>query len=96
MDHALTLTQENGVIVIIKKSRKCSKDRKLQMSSRKEGLHGQESGIDSQNRPLGRPRLQWKDCVKVDVGSIKPEIPWKIAAKDRDGWREIRLEVWSQ
>jgi hypothetical protein len=35
-------------------------------------------------RPLGRPGLRWEDCVKRDVGSIEPEILWKIAAEDRD------------
>lgn len=42
-------------------------------------------------RPLGRPRLRWEDCVKVDAGSIKPKVPWRIAVEDRDGWREICL-----
>lgn len=34
-------------------------------------------------RPLRRPRLRREDCVKVDVGKIQPEVPWRIAAEDR-------------
>ncbi|VVC32210.1 Hypothetical protein CINCED_3A014313 [Cinara cedri] len=47
-------------------------------------------------RPLGRPRLRWEDCVKRDAESIEPEIPWRVAAENRDRWREICLAVWSQ
>ncbi|KAL4149355.1 hypothetical protein QTP88_003317 [Uroleucon formosanum] len=44
-------------------------------------------------RPLGRPRLLWEDCVKRDAGSINPKIPWRVAAEDKDRWREICLTV---
>lgn len=33
--------------------------------------------------------------ITDNTGSIKPEISWKVAAEDRDGWRGICLAVWS-
>lgn len=43
-----------------------------------------------------RPRLRREDYVKNNAGGIKPEIPWRVVAEDRDRWWEICLAVWSQ
>lgn len=39
-------------------------------------------------KPLGRPRLLCKDYMKMNSGSIKTEIPYRVAVEDRDGRRE--------
>jgi len=38
-------------------------------------------------RPLGRPKLRWKDIVKGDVEELGGGVNWKDLAMNRDGWR---------
>jgi hypothetical protein len=41
-------------------------------------------------RPLGRPRRQWVDNIKMDLREIGWDgIDWIDLAKDRDQWREL-------
>lgn len=37
--------------------------------------------------------MNWRDCVKADVGKIRPDIPWWVV--ERDGWRGICLAIWA-
>jgi len=47
-------------------------------------------------RPLGRPKLRWKDCVKREVERMEPGTNWGDAAEDRDRWQSLSLAVWSK
>jgi hypothetical protein len=46
-------------------------------------------------RPLGRPRLRWKDRIKKDVKAVEPNTQWREAAEDRKRWRQTSLQGWS-
>jgi len=54
-------------------------------------LCGSPKGI----RPLGRPRLRWKDPVSKEVERAEPDADWRILAEDRERWHGICLSVWS-
>ena len=46
-------------------------------------------GAPERRRPIGRPRLRWTDCVKLDLqllGVANPE-RWREMAQDRREWR---------
>ncbi|KAE9536792.1 hypothetical protein AGLY_006854 [Aphis glycines] len=47
-------------------------------------------------RPLGRPRLRWEDYLKRYAESVEPVVPWRVAAENRDRWREIGLALYTQ
>jgi hypothetical protein len=41
-------------------------------------------------RPLGRPRLRWKDNIKMDLEEVRcGGKDWINLAKDRDRWRAL-------
>jgi hypothetical protein len=41
-------------------------------------------------RPLGRPRLRWKDNIKMDLQEVGWEgMDWIELAEDRDRWRAV-------
>jgi hypothetical protein len=41
-------------------------------------------------RPLGRPRLRWKDNIKMDVEEVgRGRGDWMELAQDRDRWRAL-------
>jgi hypothetical protein len=41
-------------------------------------------------RPLGRPRLRWKDNIKMDLREIGfGDVDWIYWAQDRDRWRAL-------
>jgi hypothetical protein len=40
-------------------------------------------------RPLGRPRLRWKDNIKMDPQEVGWGVDWIGLAQDRDRWRAI-------
>jgi hypothetical protein len=45
-------------------------------------------GRPESKRPLGRPRLRWKDNIKLDLGEIGiDEANWIQLAQDRVQWR---------
>jgi hypothetical protein len=45
-------------------------------------------------RPLGRPRMRWEDCVKKYVAVFYPEVDWHMLAQNREGWKQLCLDVW--
>jgi hypothetical protein len=50
----------------------------------------ERNGKPEGKRPLGRPRLRWKDNIKTDlqeVGGGRGD--WMELAQDRDRWREL-------
>jgi len=46
--------------------------------------------------PLARPRLRWENCVERDVADFQPDTDWHTLAENRDGWRQLCLDVWSK
>ena len=41
-------------------------------------------------RPLGRPRLRWKDNIKMDLQEVgSGGMDWMGLAQDRDRWRAL-------
>jgi hypothetical protein len=39
-------------------------------------------------RPIGRPKIRWKDEERKDIQKVK--VPnWKTLAKDRRRWKEM-------
>jgi len=41
-------------------------------------------------RPLGRPRLRWKDNIKMDLQEVDcGGMDWIDLAQDRDRWRTL-------
>ena len=42
------------------------------------------------NRPLGRPRLRWKDNIKMDLQEVERGcMEWIQLAQFRDSWRAL-------
>jgi len=47
-------------------------------------------------RPLGRPRLRWKDNIKMDLQEVGWEgMDWIGLVQDRDRWRALVNAVMS-
>lgn len=46
-------------------------------------------------RPLGKPKLRWKDSVKKGVKKIEPEINRRETTVNRDRRPDLYLAVWS-
>ena len=42
-------------------------------------------GICDGKRPLGSPRLRWKDNIKMDL----QELDWIAVAQDKNSWRPL-------
>jgi len=43
-----------------------------------------------ENRLLGRPRLSWKDNIKIDLQEVGcGGMDWIEVAQDRDRWRAL-------
>jgi hypothetical protein len=41
-------------------------------------------------KPLGRPRIRWKDNIKMDIQEVGFRgMDWIKLAQDRDRWREL-------
>jgi hypothetical protein len=40
-------------------------------------------------RPLGRPRMRWKDIIKKDVEQLGGFSDWRNLALDREGWKFV-------
>jgi hypothetical protein len=64
---------------------------------RKEGafIHKILCGSPEGVRPLGRPRLRWKDQVSKDVERVELDADWRLLVEDRERWHGICLSVWS-
>jgi hypothetical protein len=39
-------------------------------------------------RPIGRPKLRWKDDVSEDINSMNLH-NWRNAAQDRERWKKV-------
>jgi hypothetical protein len=53
---------------------------------RVQGLDGEPEG----KRPLGRPRLRWKDNIKMDLQEVEcGDMDWIGLAQARDRWRAL-------
>jgi hypothetical protein len=62
----------------------CSADRE------KRGVNRILGGKPEGKKPLGRPRLRWKENIKVDLQEVEcGGMDWNGLAQDRDRWREI-------
>jgi hypothetical protein len=47
-------------------------------------------GKPERKRPLGRPRLRWKDDIKMDLREVGCGVmDWIELAQDRDRWRAL-------
>jgi len=47
-------------------------------------------GKPERKRPLGRPRLRWKDNIKMDLQEVGCGVmDWMELAQDRDRWRAL-------
>jgi hypothetical protein len=46
-------------------------------------------------RPLGRPRMRWKDIIKKDVEQLGDVSNWRNLALDREGWELGCKTGWS-
>jgi hypothetical protein len=45
-------------------------------------------------RPVGRPRLRWKDNIKMDLQHVGcGGVDWNELAQDRDRWRALVTNV---
>jgi len=47
------------------------------------------------NRPLGRPRFRWEDCLKREVKELDPGANWREIVENRLRWRKICFTGWS-
>ena len=51
------------------------------------GVYSVLVGKPEGKRPLGRPRLRWKDNIKMDLQKMLCEVTdWIELAQDRDNW----------
>ena len=47
-------------------------------------------GKSEGKRPLGRPRLSWKDNIKMELQEVGCEdMDWIYVAQDRDRWQAL-------
>ena len=53
------------------------------------GVHRVLVGKPEGKRPLGRPRLRWKDNIKMDLREVGGVGDWMDLAQDRDRWRAL-------
>ena len=53
------------------------------------GVHRMLVGKPEGKRPLGRPRLRWKDNIKMDLDVGGGHVDWMELAQDRDRWRAL-------
>jgi hypothetical protein len=46
------------------------------------------------NRPLGRPRCQWLDNIRMDLGEVGwGDMDWTGLAQDKNRWRALANSV---
>jgi hypothetical protein len=45
-------------------------------------------GVQKKERPLGKPRDKWEDCINVDLQEARwvGDIDWIDVTQDRDRW----------
>ena len=48
---------------------------------------------EESKRRLGRPRLKWEDCVKIDEMRAGEEEYWKKKTSDSGGWKRLSDET---
>ena len=54
------------------------------------GVHRVLVGKPEGKRPQGRPRLRWKDNIKMDLQEVEGACgDWMELAQDRDRWRTL-------
>jgi len=53
------------------------------------GVHRFLVGKPEGKRSLGRPRLRWKDNIKMDLREVGGVGDWMGLAQDRDRWRAL-------
>jgi hypothetical protein len=54
------------------------------------GVHRVLVGKSEGKRPLGRPRLRWKDNIKLNLQEVGcGGMDWVELAKDRDRWQAL-------
>jgi hypothetical protein len=46
-------------------------------------------------RPIGRPKIRWKDVAKRDVKKLGGRNDWKLRATDREEWKAGCMIGWS-
>lgn len=46
-------------------------------------------------KPLGRPRISWKEYAKREIITVVLEANWKETAEDRETWKKICCTGWS-
>lgn len=52
-----------------------------------------QCGAPKGKRPLGQPRLRWKDRVKKDIEMVKPDSDWHVLAINKWKWQDLCLTV---
>jgi hypothetical protein len=54
------------------------------------GVYWVLTGKPEGKRPLGRPRHEWEDNIKMDLHKVGwGSMEWIDLAQDRDGWRAL-------
>jgi len=54
------------------------------------GVYRVLMGKPEEKRPLGRPRLRWKDNIKMDLQEVGCWVmDWIRLSQDRDRWRAL-------
>jgi hypothetical protein len=55
---------------------------------KRRGVYGFLVGKSERKRPLGRPRHNWEDSIKMDFQEVGcGDMDWIELADDRDGWQ---------
>jgi hypothetical protein len=57
---------------------------------KRRGIYRVSMGKPEGRRPLGRPRLKWKDNIKMDLREVRlGAMDWIDVAEDSDKWRAL-------
>ena len=57
---------------------------------KRRGVYRVLVGKPEGKRPPGRPRLRWKDNIKMDLQEVECGcVDWIELAQDRDSWRAL-------
>ena len=78
------------IIVRVIKSRRMRLAGHVERMEKRRGLYSVLVRKPERKRPLGRPRLRWKDNIKMDTQEVVCGVKnWIDLAQDRDRWRAL-------
>jgi hypothetical protein len=77
-------------IIRIIKSRKMRWAEHVVLIGEKRNAYRLLVGKPEGKRPLGRPRRQWVDNIRMDLGEVGwGDVDWIVLAQDRNRWRAL-------